>query len=133
MALLDKFKKKKEVEPVKKEEKIEKKPEIKAVDKKRLIYAYQIIKEPHITEKATDLAGKNQYIFRVYPRANKQMIKKAVEAMYGVKVEKVNIIHSQPKRRRLGKSEGWKHGLSQGFKKAIVSLAKGEKIEIMPR
>lgn len=132
------FKKKKEegVEEIKKEEKkkegdFSKKAE--AADKKLSGFAYGIIKEPQITEKATALAGLNQYVFKVYPKANKIEVKKAVEALYGVKVEKVRMIHSPAKKRRLGRFEGWKAGLSKGSKKAIVSLVKGEKIEITPR
>ena len=107
--------------------------DVKAADKKRLGLVYKVIKEPHITERATDLITQNKYIFKVYPSANKDKIKRAVEALYQVKVEKVHIIHNPAKRRRLGKSEGWKSGLSKGFKKAIVTLSKGEKIELMPR
>ncbi len=90
---------------------------------------YKTLKAPHITEKATDLAQKNQYIFKVLPKANKVEVKKAIQQLYGVKVNSVNIINIPRKRRRLGKSEGWK----KGYKKAIVRLAKGEKIDVAPR
>jgi large subunit ribosomal protein L23 len=142
MALLDRFKKKrgeKKIEKIEEIKKEEKKTENKSskkretTDKRLLSFAYGVIKAPKITEKATALAELNQYLFMVYSNANKIEVKKAVEALYGVKVEKVRIIHSPAKKRRLGKFEGWKGGLSKGFKKAIVSIAKGEKIEIMPR
>jgi len=142
MAIFGIRKKKKEekkiekIEEIKKEEKkAEGKPSKKreTTDKRLLSFAYSIIREPRITEKATALAGLNQYLFMVYPKANKIEVKKAVEALYGARVEKVRIIHLPAKSRRLGKFEGWKGGLSKGFKKAIVSLAKGEKIEIMQR
>ncbi|OGZ33842.1 MAG: 50S ribosomal protein L23 [Candidatus Portnoybacteria bacterium RIFCSPLOWO2_12_FULL_39_9] len=94
---------------------------------------YRILKAPHITEKAAALAQEGKYIFKVYSGANKIEIKKAIEGFYGVKVEKVNIVHIMPKRRRLGRTQGWKGGLKMGFKKAIVTLVKGEKIEVMPR
>mgnify|MGYP000169747234 CR=1 FL=1 len=88
-----------------------------------------ILEKPYISEKATDLQNQGKYVFRVSRKANKISVKKAIEEMYGVKVKKVNIIHLPPKRRRLGRFEGWKDGLKKGFKKAIVTLEKGEKIE----
>lgn len=97
------------------------------------IRAFRILKAPHITEKAAALAEKGKYIFKVYSGANKVEIKKAIEGFYGVKVRKVNIVHMKPKKRRLGRIEGWKGGLKKGFKKAIVTLKEGEKIEVMPR
>ena len=90
---------------------------------------YRILKSVHITEKATELAGKNQYIFKVFENANKQEIKKVVESIYNVDVVSVNIINIHRKRKRLGKSIGWK----QGYKKAIVKIKKGQEIEILPR
>jgi large subunit ribosomal protein L23 len=146
MSLLDKFKKKtkkieaeekvKKVEQRKTEEETrekirEEKP--RRVVKKKNVEIYQIIKEPHITEKATWLTDQNKYIFKIYPKANKVEVKKAVEALYGVRVEKVHIVHLAPKKRRLGRYEGWRQGLKKGFKKAIVTLKQGEKIELLPR
>lgn len=90
---------------------------------------YRILKSVHITEKATELADKNQYIFKVFQNANKQEIKKVVESIYNVDVISVNIINIHRKRKRLGKTIGWK----QGYKKAIVKIKKGQEIEILPR
>jgi len=90
---------------------------------------YRILKSVHITEKATELAEKGQYIFKVFENANKQEIKKVVESIYHVDVISVNIINIHRKRKRLGKSIGWK----QGYKKAIVKIKKGQEIEILPR
>ena len=90
---------------------------------------YRILKNVHITEKATELAEKGQYIFKVFENANKQEIKKVVESVYHVDVVSVNIINIHRKRKRLGKSIGWK----QGYKKAIVKIKKGQEIEILPR
>lgn len=146
MALLDRFKKKtkkeevqqiekpkeKEKEEVGQKEKLKKEKPQKFIGKK-VPQAYRIIKEPHITEKASFLADQNKYVFRVSSKANKVEIKKVIEALYGVKVEKVNLIHSAPKKRRLGRTEGWRHGLKRGFKKAIITLAQGEKIELLPK
>ena len=89
----------------------------------------RILRAPHITEKATGIADKNQYTFRVFPKANKVEIKKAVEGVYGVNVTDVNIVNVLRKRRRLGKVTGWK----PGYKKAIVTVKEGQKIELLPR
>jgi len=95
--------------------------------------AYRLIREPQITEKATFLAEQNKYVFKVLPRANKPEIKKTIEALYQVKVVKVNLVHLAGKKRRLGLSQGWRGGLKKGYKKAIVTLAPGEKIELLAR
>ena len=63
-----------------------------------------ILKAPHITEKATNLAEKNQYVFKVWGKANKNEIKKAIESLYKVKVMDVKIINVPAKRRRLGRN-----------------------------
>ena len=88
-----------------------------------------ILKSPHITEKASILAESNRYVFKVNSRSNKIEIKKAVEGLYGVKVESVNIIIQKRKKKRVGRRIGYK----TGYKKAIVEVTKGQKIDIMPR
>ncbi len=146
MALLDRFKKKekKEKKPIKEGLVLDKKEDspsneagkpktVKKSVRKTPAGVYQIIREPHITEKATWLIDQNKYVFKVYPKANKVEVKKAIEALYRVKVEKVHIVHSAPKRRRLGRYQGWRGGLKKGFKKAIVTLKQGEKIELLAR
>ena len=89
----------------------------------------KILIAPHITEKATNLAEKNRYVFRVWQKANKNEIKKAIEDLYKVNVIDVKIINVPPKERRLGRISGWK----KGFKKAIVKIKGGQKIEVMPK
>lgn len=144
MALLDKFKRKKEKqeksikkEPILNKEEEKKDEKAKPVSKehssKAPVEVYKVIKDPHITEKAGILVEQNKYIFNVYPNANKSEVKKAIEALYRVKVEKVHMIRSAPKKRRLGRHQGWRQGLKKGFKKAIVSLKEGDKIELLPR
>jgi len=91
--------------------------------------AWKILKTPQVTEKATELAKKNQYVFKVWPRANKVEIKKAIEDIYGVDVVSVKIIKVPRKRRRLGRISGWR----KGYKKAIVKIKEGQKIEVLPR
>ncbi len=143
MGLFDIFKKKKDKKPsfakatedkvkeVKKapQVKIESKPKKKKVKpKKNVEIIYKTLKEPHITEKATDLARQNQYTFKVFPRSNKTEIKKAIESLYGVDVISVNIINIPRKQKRLGRIKGFK----PGFKKAIIKIKQGQKIEILP-
>jgi len=91
--------------------------------------AWKFLKFPHVTEKATDLTKKNQYIFKIFSRANKTEIKKAIESLYGVDVISVRIVKIPPKKRRLGRISGWR----KGYKKAIVKIKEGEKIEVLPR
>ena len=133
MKLLDFFKKKKET--VEKPEKVEKveKVEIgslpKAIKKKLSDKAAKILVSPHITEKATALTEENKYVFKVFQKANKIEIKKAIEDLYGVDVIGVNVINVPRRQRRLGRQMGWR----KGYKKAIVKIKKGQKIEILPR
>lgn len=91
---------------------------------------FEVIRSPLLTEKATDLREKhNQVCFEVDPRANKSMVSAAVEKIFNVKVTDVKIVNAKPKPKRLGRSIGMK----SGYKKAIVSLKKGDKIEIFER
>ncbi len=86
-----------------------------------------ILKRPTITEKSTAGVDRlNAYVFEVDPFANKLQIKKAVEDLFSVKVVKVNT------RRRRGKAKrlGMVIGTTQSVKEAIVTLRKGDKIEI---
>lgn len=80
----------------------------------------------HRTEKATALGMLNQYVFQLDRRANKQEFRKAVERHYDVHVEKVRMINTTGKKRRVKGMPGWK----PGHKKAIVSVRTGEKIDI---
>ena len=87
---------------------------------------YQVIKEPHITEKG-NLQKElfNQITFKVDKRANKVEIRKAVEMLFKKKVLEVNTIKMDGKKRRVGRNIGKK----PDWKKAIVKLAPGENIE----
>ena len=86
---------------------------------------HDIIVRPVITEKSSRLMEKNQYTFEVHPRANKIQIRNAIQELFKVKVEKVHTIkvHSKPKRMGMfvGKSRSWK--------KAIVSVQQGQRID----
>ncbi len=86
---------------------------------------HQLIKGPIITEKTHSLkAVGNKVTFKVDARANKIEIRKAVEELFKVKVLAVNTIKMKGKRKRLGRSEG----VRPDWKKAMVTLAPGEKI-----
>ena len=88
---------------------------------------YKIVKYPLVTEKGTNLSQENKYLFCVNKNANKIQVKFAIEVIYKVRVEKVNILNTPKKKRRYKfKTEGYK----AGFKKAIVMLNKGDKIAI---
>ena len=133
MALLDIFKKKqKPIRQVPKEkpQKIEKIQGASVLKPKKILgQAYKVLRKPHVTEKATDLTAINQYVFEVFPGVNKNQVKKAVEDVYGIDVVGVRIINIPRKRRRLGRIEGWQGA----YKKAIVKIKKGQKIEVLPR
>ena len=90
-----------------------------------------ILIKPIITEKATtDVEEFNRYGFVVNPKANKVEIKKAVEAAYGVSVEKVRTINVRPDRKTKFTKTGIQHGKTNAVKKALVQLAEGETIDL---
>ncbi len=90
-----------------------------------------ILIKPIITEKATnDSELNNRYSFQVNTKANKIEIKKAVEAAYGVSVEKVRTINVRPDRKTRHTKTGIQHGKTNAIKKAIVQLAEGETIDL---
>lgn len=113
-----------DVKPVK-EAKVEK-PVKPVISKTVKTFSYNVVKEPHISEKSTNLSEMSKYVFKVYHNANKPEIKKAVEGIYGVDVLSVNIIKIPSKKIRLGRTEGFK----KGYLKAIVTIKEGQKIEI---
>jgi large subunit ribosomal protein L23 len=84
-----------------------------------------IIRAPHVTEKSIDLQTKNQYTFKVLSSSNKIEIRKTIERLYNVDVLSVKIIKVPRKSRRVGKTSGWR----KGYKKAIVRIGEGQKIE----
>ncbi len=88
-----------------------------------------ILSAPHISEKATDDSKIGQYVFKVSSKATKIQVRNSVERIYKVAVERVNILNQRPKLRRRGRTVGY----SQGFKKAVVKLRQGDRIELMPQ
>lgn len=81
---------------------------------------------PHVTEKSTQAGEKGIYTFKVAQNANKPEVKKAVEELYGVRADAVRIIRI-PSKRRFSRGRA---GVAKGYKKALVTLAEGEKIEV---
>jgi|TARA_R110002051_G_scaffold10175_3_gene38639 large subunit ribosomal protein L23 len=89
-----------------------------------------ILIKPVITEKATsDSELNNRFTFQVDPRTNKVEIKKAVEAAYGVSVEKVRTMNVRPDRKSRYTKTGVVTGKTNAIKKAIVQLAEGDTID----
>lgn len=115
---------KKEIKKESKSEKKEKKS-ISLEDKKGI--AYKVLKQPHITEKASLLTESNKYVFEVFDNSNKVDIAKAIKNVYKVDVEKVRIINIPKKRKRVRRNIS----LTGGMKKAIVTIKKGQKIEVI--
>jgi len=88
--------------------------------------AYRVLIKPLISEKGSFLGQYNQYIFSVAPQANKIEVRKAIKKVYGVDPIKVNIMNISGKKVRYGRSEG----RTKHWKKAIITLGSGQKIEI---
>lgn len=84
-----------------------------------------LLVQPRISEKAGALAKINKYVFVVKKKANKVEVKKAVESKYKVRVLRMNMLNTQGKTKTFGRTIG----RTSGFKKAIVTLKKGDKIE----
>lgn len=86
----------------------------------------KIISKPIVTEKSAIFESNGKYVFKVLSNTNKIEVKKAVEKIFGTKVADVNILNTKSKTRKRGKTIG----TVSGYKKAIVTLKKGEKIKI---
>ena len=90
-------------------------------------HLYDVIRRPVLSERNTDLMAQGRYTFEVAPDANKIQIKAAVETAFGVTVLAVNTLNVHRKvRRERTKFRGYR----TGWKKAIVTLAPGQRIEI---
>ena len=90
------------------------------------LHASQILLAPVVSEKSYSLIEDSKYVFKVHPDAHKTQIRQAVEELFEVHVERVNIVKVQPKPKRRGLVRGKK----PGWKKAIVQIRQGESIEI---
>ncbi|MEK9180091.1 MAG: 50S ribosomal protein L23 [Patescibacteria group bacterium] len=87
---------------------------------------YDVIKKPLVTEKSSFLSGERKYVFIVRPDATKPEVKKAIKSIYKVDPVDVNIVNRPSKRKRVGSVRG----RQPGYKKAIVTLKEGQKIDI---
>jgi len=90
------------------------------------MHLYEVLRRPLITEKSTVLQVQGKYAFEVAGEANKPQIKQAVEKAFKVEVTAVNVMTMPGKRRRLGRRQLPAHP----WKKAIVTLKSGDKIEL---
>ena len=90
-----------------------------------MIEAEKIIIRPIISEKSYAQIDQGRYTFEVHPKAHKTMIAQAVEQLFDVKVTDVSTAHVPPKPKR----RGWSAGRTASWKKAVVTLRTGDKIE----
>ena len=90
------------------------------------MHASQILIKPIVSEKSYAATTRGSYTFKVHPDAHKTQIRQAVEELFSVKVERVNVVKvaAKPKRR------GLHRGTRPGWKKAVVQLRAGDTIEI---
>ena len=90
------------------------------------LHLYDKIISPHITEKSTNLSEQNKIIFKVPSKANKVNLKKNIEKIFKVNVTKINNIN---KKSRMKSTRGRKVKVT-GYKKAIITLKKGQNIDL---
>ncbi|UCC90371.1 MAG: 50S ribosomal protein L23 [Dehalococcoidia bacterium] len=90
------------------------------------MHPYEVLRRPVVTEKSTELQAQGKYAFEVARGANKPQIKQAVEKAFKVRVTAVNVVTVRGKLRRVGRRQV----LTQPWKKAIVTLQPGDKIEL---
>ena len=90
------------------------------------IHLYDKILSPFVTEKSTNLSDQNKIIFKVPNKTNKINLKKNIEKIFKVNVTKINIINKQP-RKKIVRGKKVK---VMGYKKAIITLKKGQSIDL---
>ncbi len=90
------------------------------------IHTYDKILSPIVTEKSTSLSEQSKIVFKVPNKSNKSILKKNIEKIFKVNVVKVNIINKQP-RKKITRGKKVK---IKGYKKAIVTLKKGQSIDL---
>ena len=90
------------------------------------IHIYDKILSPLVTEKSTNMSDQNKIIFKVPSKTNKIILKKNIEKIFKVNVTKINIINKQPRK----KSVRGKKVKVSGYKKAIITLKKGQNIDL---
>jgi large subunit ribosomal protein L23 len=90
------------------------------------LHPNEVLLAPVVSEKSYSLIADRKYSFRVHPKAHKTQVRQAVEELFQVKVERVNISQVKPKPKRRGLHRGTK----PGWKKAVVQVREGDTIEI---
>ncbi len=105
---------------------LEEAPKTKVAAVKAGTVGSSVILRPMVTEKAAHMSAIGQYVFAVDPRANKIEIRNAIRSMYGITPSSVNVQKVGGKQVRYGKM----YGVRKDWKKAIVTLPKGKKIEV---
>ena len=123
----DKIVKKETVEK-KKSKSFEKTVKAKKVSREKMpVHYFELIKKPHISEKALQFNSEDKYVFVISQSANKSEVKKAIASLYRVVVKNVNIVKVPPKPKKFKGVPG----IKSGYKKAIITLEKGNKIDVM--
>ena len=87
-----------------------------------------VIIAPVVSEKSYGLIDRNAYTFNVHPDANKIEIRQAIESIFNVRVQKVNTLNRQGKRKRNRRS--WTFGKRPDIKRAVVTLVEGDRIDL---
>jgi large subunit ribosomal protein L23 len=90
------------------------------------LHPNEVLLAPVVSEKSYSLIDDRKYSFKIHPDAHKTQVRQAVEELFDVKVERVNIVKVQSKPKRRGAQKG----IRPGWKKAIVQVAEGQTIEI---
>lgn len=92
--------------------------------------AYNVIKRPLVSEKTAAFAEENKYVFEIFPDADRKEVAAAVEALFKVKVTRVNILNAKGKQ-KLSRVKRGQVIKAPDVKKAIVTLKEGDKIELI--
>jgi large subunit ribosomal protein L23 len=85
-----------------------------------------VIVKPVLSEKSTEFAEKGKYVFRVAKKANKPLIRKAIKELFNVTAEKINIVNVRGRKKRVR----YQYGFTPSWKKAVITLKAGEKIQL---
>ena len=96
---------------------------------KQQIKKQNILMRPLLTEKAALLESQGKYVFEIARHATKPEVKKAIESLFHVTVEHVNILNRKGKPRVVKR----RRGSTPGYRKAVVSVKEGDKIEVLPK
>ena len=93
------------------------------------LMAAEIVLRPVVSEKSMDETQRGKYTFRVHPDANKLQVKEAIEQLFKVEVLQVNVSTTKPKEKSRNRGRTRIKGFTSPWKKAVVTLAAGQKIE----